>query len=543
MLSFAIMLKREMLNIRMAVQKLFGARKATAICLLLALMNKILIAWLYSNLGGDKSLYLLFTQSFLDTGIMAEPVKIFETGADVYLFNPAIHSPLYTLLAAPFLWITKSYFITQLAVSISGWIIFYAGLYKIAQLFLKERWVVNLFILGTGFFLFPHELASTPKDTLAVAFVLWSIFFAHRFFYLAHWKNTLLLALAITGFCLTKLIYVPSGLIILALIFLFLLRKKNKQQFIQYGILLTSVFIIGLLVHFFIFNPAYQLAKGQTIRLPDDGTVFKTGFYPQNLLHCFPFISSSVINTNFWGVQVEKFSGISFTKQMQFFRLTDLVAVLVLGMLFIKLFKQTRFQKVTVLLIVVSLSVVATVFYLSLTQQAFSYKSASGVFTFVMEARVFLLPMILLQLILFRFVFLVNGWRILRVVLLLLFLFECLHGAYFSFKQLTNASAVINAKANDDSIKKLCAAYKEVAKKKEGLVLVTSDNALRRYALLEKTNASALTNADIKTSINKGQYLIATHLLDSVLLKKFPQLNLVPMDTIHPFIVHTYTVE
>ena len=49
--------------------KLLGNRKATVICLLLALLNKILIAWLYSDLEGDKALYLLITKGFLDTGL------------------------------------------------------------------------------------------------------------------------------------------------------------------------------------------------------------------------------------------------------------------------------------------------------------------------------------------------------------------------------------------------------------------------------------------------------------------------------------------
>src|SRR5215218_651115 len=165
----------------LTLKNLLDSRRAGIICLVIAIVNKSTIAWLYSSLKADKALYLLFAKSFLETGRLAEPVTVFETGNTVYLYDSAIHSPLYSLLCVPFLWITKSYFIAQLIVSFLSWIIFFTALYKLSCLLFQQLWIAHLFILCSGFFLYPHELISGPKDTLAAGLTLWSIILVHQF--------------------------------------------------------------------------------------------------------------------------------------------------------------------------------------------------------------------------------------------------------------------------------------------------------------------------------------------------------------------------
>jgi hypothetical protein len=166
--------------IKSSIKKKITTKQVTIFCFLIALLNKILIAFLLTSLEGDKSLYLLFSQSLLDGHGLTEKINLLSQKAPVYSYNPAVISPLYSLLAAPVLWLTGSFFITSLVIDIVAWIVFFSGLYFVAKTILINQFYVNLFILATGFFIYPQQLASTPKDTLAIGLILWSCHLCYK---------------------------------------------------------------------------------------------------------------------------------------------------------------------------------------------------------------------------------------------------------------------------------------------------------------------------------------------------------------------------
>ncbi|RYF86487.1 MAG: hypothetical protein EON98_03530, partial [Chitinophagaceae bacterium] len=370
---------------------------AAVTCLLLAIVNKCIIAFFFSSLNGDKGLYLLFADSLLKTGTLAEPVSLLENGKTVFVLDPAIHSPLYSLVAVPFLWLTHSFFQTQAIVSVLGWILFYTGLYKLASLIFREKWVVSLFLLCTAFFLYPHELASTPKDTLAVAFTFWSIVLMQQFLHQPKFQTTVALAITLSCLALVKLLYVPFAAVFLFLLLAFLLLEK-KRYFLHAGLLIASLALIGLLVYQFVFLPSYELGAKNYVGLPDDGTFVRSGLFLSNLWYTFPFISSSLIDTHLWAVQVEKLSGFSFSQVMRFFLLADAVLFVFLFVTSLFFSRQIIANRVMFILLVASVTMVGAVVMLSLTSQTDSNRSIYGVWTFVMDARSFLVPMITLQL-------------------------------------------------------------------------------------------------------------------------------------------------
>ena len=126
---------------------------AVLFCISLALLNKIILSWLFTNLEGDKTLYLLLSKSLLEGHSLLEPIKIGGSNNIFYRFNPAITSPVYSILAAPILWLTRSYFTTSVIIDTLSWFVFFGGIYKIVQLVFQERWIINTFIICTGFFL------------------------------------------------------------------------------------------------------------------------------------------------------------------------------------------------------------------------------------------------------------------------------------------------------------------------------------------------------------------------------------------------------
>lgn len=523
----------------------FNNRSVTWLCLLLAVLNKSLIAWLYSDLSGDKALYLLFTAGFLKTGIGAEEIKIAETGAAVYLFNPAIYSPLYALLCAPLLWLTKSFFATQLLASIFGWVLFFTAIYKTATLVLKERWQVNLFIVCVGFFIYPHELFSTPKDTLAIAFSLWCTVFIVQFIRnKPDWLTTVFLTLSIACIGLTKLLYTPLVVVLLSMLLLFLFIIKGRKYFVHYLVCIGLVLLIAFGTWLLLLQPTEHFASVNPIIIPTDGTKFISGFYPKNLLHIYPFISSAVINTDFWGAQLDRLNVISFSQTMNAFRAADVFILLLLLLLLATNIKRIHFSVVHMLLIVAAATLAGTVIYLSLTTKAFSFISDSGTYTYVSEGRSFLLPILTLQLLIFYFVFCSHGAKALKILLLLFFLLECFHGFYFTVKQTINANEVSVYKKNDDAIKQVTGMVLEKTKKEKNLSLITTDRNLRRYAVLQGVDVYSFTNVPMNLSWMKKRdtYIVVTHTADSVYLKKLPAAGLKAIPGILPYVLHRFDV-
>src|SRR5699024_4700668 len=131
-----------------------------------------------------------------------------------------------------------SYFHTHLIISISGWILFYTGLAKLSLLFFKFRWLTNIFIIFSGLFLYPHELSAGPKDTLAVAFTLWSIYFCFRFIKMPpNLLTTFLLFLSLSGLFLTKFLYAPLIVVFVVLMLFYHVFHFNRQLFVHFVLL------------------------------------------------------------------------------------------------------------------------------------------------------------------------------------------------------------------------------------------------------------------------------------------------------------------
>jgi hypothetical protein len=290
-------------------------------------------------------------------------------------------------------------------------------------------------------------------------------------------------------------------------------------------------------------RPAQQLLL-QSVALPRDGTTFITGFYPHNLLSTYPFVTSSFINTNFWGVQIEKLLHIPFSRTMQVFRLLDLLILATLaGCIFFR--RPRHLRKIVIILITVAATISMSILLLSLIYKAFSYKSSTSLWTWVVDARSFLFPMIVLQLLLFLLVLKAKGSAIIKKTVLLLFVFECIHGIYFTIKQASSSNEIILERSRNTPVKKITSIALDLAIKDKKTSLVTSDNTLRRYALLHHVSSYSFTNEKANLSwMNKGDaYLIATHRYDSSLLNIFPRESLQAMDTLHPFVLHYYKVE
>lgn len=526
------------------LSEILGSKRASIACILIAIVNKMLIAWLYTDLIEDKSLYLLFSQTLLQSGTLTEPLQVFETGETIQTYNPAALVPFYSVICLPFLALTKSFFVSQLLASLLGWVLLFTSIFSVAQAVFQQRLLANLFVLGTGFFLYPHELDSTPKDTFALAFTLWSIFFAWRFFrYKPSISNSVFLSSALICLAFTKLLYTPLVILIPVGLLLWL-RIPKKHTSIPYVLFSFFLVVLGVgCVYAFMISPAQSFPNYYAVIPKEKKLLSGDVFFPGNLIHIYPFVTSSLINSNFWGVQLERLTALSYGQVMHVLRIIDVVALLCMAGLFLVKFRKLTVPIILWFLSLSALTLLSVVVYLSLVNQPIPYRSAPGAWTWVIDARSFILPMLVWQLLLFLFVFRYKKFKGLRIVLMLLFSMECLHGLYFTLKQTANAERIMQYKDYDDPVKKITA-WADENVKNQTIGLVTSDQALRRYAVLQGINTYAFTKQPIKKErLKPGDvYLVATLPQDSLLLEKIPFQTLSPLDTIHPFILYRYQV-
>lgn len=524
-----------------AIRALFSSRWAGVVCTALAVANKSLVAWLFTSLKADKALYLLFARSLLEKGVLAEPVQCIENGRRIFLFDPAVYSPFYSLLCAPVLWLTHSYVATQFIASGFAFILFFTAVAKVAALVLRERWVANIFVLCAGLFLYPFELESVVKDFFAAGFTLWSLWLLVRFFEQPpRWSTTVLLSVCLGCLCLTKLLYLPLALLLLMVLVVVVARKQRRSHLLHVLAVVLLLLAMGAAVQLFVFRPALELAATHGARLPADGTAATNGFFPENLQQTTPFLSAAIFDVDLWGVQLQKLS-LSYEQTVAAFRVLDLVLLVILLACAAVFFLALRRNSALFLLALLSVAMMATVAFLSLTQKAFAFKSASAAWTWVTDVRSFFLPMLTVQLLLLGFV---SGWRnhrLLRGALLALFLLQCAHGAYFSLKQAALGSFTPGANESADAVTKITKQLQSPVQQAPH-TLVTSDRYLKRYAEVHNLPVYAFTGqaADLSWIPKGATYLVATHRADSSLLSVFPAGSLQAAGSAEPFVLHIY---
>lgn len=507
----------------------FNTRAAGVVCLLLALLNKSLVAWLHTDLEGDKALYLLLSKSLLEGRLPLEPVGFTSLGVFLYDYNAAIVSPLYTFLAAPVLYLTQSFSAASVVMDVLSWGVLLTGLYRFALLLLKERWAVNVMVLCCGFFIYPHELQSGPKDTLSIGLMLWSVWLIQRFITDGpSLARTALSCLVFLMLGLNKFLYLPLILLFLGIMFFYAAKKGGKRMPHVLAILLFCL-LAGAGYYLYVMELGKHALSFETeLAQP----VVKR-FSPGALVHTYPFISSSLINTNFWSVQLSDMLHLSFEQVILFFQLLDLALLVLLVFLFRALFLRLKEGKKSFLVVglLTALLILLMLAAMSVRYEPVVHPGSERPWSFVQDARSFLFPMVFLQTILFYSIFRHPSTNIqLRNFLLILFLIESLHGGYFTVKRMLGAEELKQSIQQKSPIKQI-SNFLTGTQKQLGatIILSTPDAHLRRYALLNNIPVQLFTPCD-SLRTHTTPILYVTFEKDS-----FPCTNVTARDTIKPY--------
>jgi hypothetical protein len=499
------------------------------------------VAWLYTDLEGDKSIYLLFARSLAAGHHPLEDLGLIN-GVHNYIYNGAFTSPLYSLIAAPLFWITRSPFATSIIIDIAGWLLLLTGLYKFSILILKERWIANILILCAGFFIYPHELDSAPKDQLTTGLILWLIVLCVRFLNTrpsVGLSLTIIVALICLG--LVKLLSAPLVLsfIFMLLVFSILKSRSHVIHTLSIGFICLAT-AIGFNQYLNYLSGLQPVKNIETLPYQIE---FIKGFYPYNLTATFPFISSTLINVNFWCVQLEDILKVPFLTISRFFQLLDVLLLIPVIILVKTILKKSEDKKAWIFGIAICLSLLFMVTYMSISYKAIEYYTGSR-WTYVRESRSFFFIILFLEVALFYLIFRSGVSGMLKNFLLILFFIECLHGGYFTIKQL-RLNNDIPASETKSAVKKITGflVYSR-DNLKSPVSLSTSHPQLRQYAQLNGIEVISYRKApcDIFQSQPDFPLVIVQFEKDSSTLQDCHQnQRLITTDTIPPFIVKLYT--
>ncbi len=495
-----------------------------------------MIAWIFTDLEGDKSLYLLFAQSILDGHPPLEPTGAIN-GVPTYGYNQAVYSPLYTYLALPFLWATKSFTATSFCLDVFSWTVFLSGMFRMSLLLSHQRSIANLLVLCAGFFLYPHELESPPKDTLAIGLMMWNVYFFCQF--VKHGPVTrysILLVAGIISLSMIKFLYLPVALLFAIMPVFYALYKWSKTHLLHALSILAACLVYAFLFQYWIghlrsFKSPFQL----TAQVNE----FVSGFYPENLLKTFPFISASLINTNFWGVQLQDIFKLEPASITMLFQMIDLLLLVGLVLLVRRIMR--REPVVLRSGVMVACLILGMLFYMSARYESLDYQGLSSTWTYVQDARSFLFLIVFIQTILFNFIFKGNTLFLsLRNFLLLMFLIECLHGGYFTMKQVMASNRLKQEKSKGSPVKRITTLVLQ-AKEESGntVTISTPDHHLRRYAFLQGITVNQFQGTACLPGQPPYPVLFAVYESDSSILQCSEGRQLAS-DQIRPFILQFY---
>lgn len=519
-----------------------STRSATIFCLLIALVNKSLVAWIFTGLVGDKSLYLLFAKQIFEGHHPLEPLGLFN-GQQNYIYNGGITSPMYMILAMPFLWLTKSYYATSIILDVISWFILLTGLYRFSSIALKGKWMANLLVLCAGFFIYPHELGSGPKDTFSIGCMLWIAFLITRFSDEPNFYKSLLLSFFIILLGLMKFLYSPLVLVFLLLIWIVAYKAKTRNH-IRNAAVVSLICTIVFVGFYFYLQYLQQLSKSANLQPPVPELLVQKGLYPKNLTRTYPFVSSAVVNVNFWSVQISDIFKWPYSKAHRIFQFIDLFLLLPVCVFIAQIMRRQKARVIWQTGMAVSATILFMLAYMGLTNKVV-YQPGVNNWTYVEEARSYLFIIIFLQVVLFYLIFKSTVSPAFKNFLFLLFLIECVHGFYFTTKQVINKPSYSQTR-NNGAVEKTVSFLQSANASASFAYLSTPNPHLRYYALLHHIPVVSFSNDGCKTLQNaREQPLIVALYTNSRFNTEgcLPGKVLVTTDSIPPFVLKLYLTQ
>jgi hypothetical protein len=335
-------------------------------------------------------------------------------------------------------------------------------------------------------------------------------------------------------------LYSPLTLVFITLLWMAAFKIKRRQHVIH-ATIISLICFIAFFCFYFYLEFLKELHFANNIEPAGNVTHFQKGFYPENIKHIFPFISSAILNINFWCVQLSDILNLPFQTVGRGFQFFDLILIIPTVLFLRSVLKKERDVTIWQTGIAISLAILFMLVYMSVTN-TLTYVAFETKWTYVQEARSYLFIILFLQVALFYLIFYSSAAATLKNFLLLLFIIECLHGFYFTAKQLTNKLYTIEA-GNSNAVEKTVSFFQKANASASFAYLSTPDPHLRYYAQLHNIPVVSFSHRACRTIASSMDQPLIVALYRNSSFNTTSCLTgktLVTTDTISPFVLKLY---
>jgi hypothetical protein len=419
----------------------FLSRKdVSLICFLLAVLFKIAFTWYFATLDGDKLYQAAAAKNFAEGhGITIKQVHAPDLSKEVYEPLQA-WPPGYSVITAGIYLLINNLNIACFIIDIFSIIFFFVVLRKLLLRLQIPAWLINLLLLFNGLFFTSYTWFSTPTDLLTLACTLYACYLSLSLFD-ERKKPVSGIWLGIVNSIPAWLRYlsIPVSLVIPVFLLWNGWLKKDKQLMRQawQTTLVTVLGVAGVLI----FQQSYA---GNAAYIP----AAEKGLFWSNLLRVHPILFGSLINMEFYGVQLSTLTGISYPVWMEVMKwVSMLVCGVLLGSFLYIGFKkkwkaETNWQAFLMMGGLISLGTILLLGYLSLTISEYYPPPRNFSWTYVSGTRYYVFMHVLLVIFFSKWLFTkdavglpVKRW--LQFAFLLIVCIEIGHGIYYIPKNFT----------------------------------------------------------------------------------------------------------
>ncbi len=480
------------------VKQVLSGSTASVICFLLAWIFKIVLFAIFLDFGSDKLGQVVIAKNFLKgNGLTIGQVFTDNLAQQVYapaIYNPPIGwPPGYSILLSPFLIVTKSFPIACMLLDLVAALIFLFYLRRLLKFLKFENALTNLFLLFQGLFIF----TSGPSDFLAMTFMLVGMYHLLKILNTDSFSGAdkFLAIFGFIGAAMLRYLYQPVCLLLLAVCVIYTVVRGQGSK--ARSVLIPLVIIVLLVsLGWYIFQRDYDL---RAVYLAPS----EKGFYPENIVFMFPFIFASLLNVNFYTIQLATVLHQTYAGISGIFRLMNVILLGISLLVYSRFIKNhwRNFRDQYLAWFLFGFIFICIVGGLILLSLIHSPKVGPPLFywTYVTPSRYYVLPMLIIQIFVWYWLFVRKPaaynilLRFLQVIFAFLICIEILHGIYFISKKLNQRtipfSAVVPSTQEDAELVKYISEHDW---KSSGLVVTSF---LKRFQFIAQLNgASALFN-------------------------------------------------
>jgi len=423
--------------------------------------------------------------------------RVLATDLSTIIYQPLINwPPGYSILLSPFyLLFGKNYIVAGITLEIIAAIVLIFTCRKLLKLFDTPTWLINLFTVVIGFFIYPFYFINT-SDAAAITFFVLGIYLA---LHLLKKEKTLLRGVIPIVICLIwagliKYLFIP--VIFIIPVFLFWKARIDKNRQLQKSAILS----FSLLLLFFTLLLTWQKITGGSAVYISEPT---RGFFPENLKNSFPAIPASFFDPNSTGLifpYKNRIHKILFRGEQIFHFLLLIAGTVCVAWLIVRK-KLRNFSTSTAFFLISFLLTAGIIVLLTiLSLMVDKEENIPGHFwTYVEEPRYYGLIYILVHLGVFLFYRLrkYNKWcKVFSILLILALTPETLRGIYFFTKRLVNINTEEYSWQFEKSIQDYSHSLIQKEKKPNELVAVTGSSYYFYYRTGLYSHIPVMTEAD-----------------------------------------------